>query len=98
MGLMGIAIVVMAACLAQADCAPQPEQTLKSLLEITWSRGPNLPQGFQDSNGGVVGGWLVTTCGFCAGHNNDKKPGRFCVAFSKKTWAINLCPREGGLA
>ena len=45
--------------------APQPQNTLKQMLKITWSKGPDLPQGFQDSQRrhhrrkAHHGGWLL---------------------------------------
>lgn len=84
---------------AQDLHAPQPESDLKLLLSITWSRGPDLPQGLQDSNGGVLGDMLVTACGFCAGRDNDKKPGRYPRGFLKKAWALDLNnPSQGWIA
>jgi hypothetical protein len=85
-----------AAAFAETPYAPQPEDTLKTMLTITWSRGPNVPQGFQDSNGGVLGHVLVTACGFCAGHNNDRKPGKYPRGFLNKTWAIDLANEKAG--
>lgn len=29
---------------------------LSKLFDITWKKGPSLPQGFQDSEGGIIGG------------------------------------------
>ena len=37
------------------------------MLRIRWSLGPDLPQGFQDSDGGFIDGQLVTVGGFCSG-------------------------------
>ena len=80
--------------------APQPEDSLKAMLSIDWKRGPNLPQGFQDSDGGVVAGTLVTACGFCQGSSywaNAKeldalKPGRHPRGFLNKVWGLTLDP------
>src|SRR4051812_12953416 len=58
-------------------CTTMPAQ-LAPMLKIAWSRGPNLPQGFQDSDGGFIGDTLVTAGGFCSGGlplDNEKKPG-----------------------
>jgi N-acetylneuraminic acid mutarotase len=84
--------------IAQAigDFAPQPEQNLGDMLGITWSRGPDLPQGFQDSNGGIIGNTLITACGFCSGRDNDKKPGKYPRGFLKKVWALDLANEAGG--
>ena len=81
---------------AQNPWDPQPERDLKLMLHIAWSRGPNLPQGFQDSNGGVIENTLISACGFCAGHDNDRKPGRYPRGFLKKVWAIDLHNEASG--
>ena len=76
--------------------APQPEGELRQMLAISWSRGPDLPQGFQDSNGGVIGNTLVTACGFCAGRDNDRKPGKYPRGFLKKVWGLDLADETKG--
>lgn len=84
--------------------APQPQNELKPMLSIEWKRGPNLPQGFQDSDGGVVGKTLVTACGFCQGSDmwaNRKeidalKPGRHPRGFLKKVWGLDLDHSSSG--
>ncbi len=81
---------------AEPAWQPQPEGGLVKMLDITWSRGPNLPQGFQDSNGGVVDGFLVSAAGFCSGKDNDRKPGRYPRGFLKKVWALELANEAGG--
>jgi len=62
------------------------------MLKITWTRGPNLPQGYQDSDGGVIHGTLVSACGFCSGveADNAKKPGIYPRGFLKKVWGLNI--------
>lgn len=84
------ALAVATTATGETDFTPQPQSSLAPVLHITWSRGPDLPQGFQDSSGGVVGGYLLTVCGFCAGHNNDQKPGMYPRGFMTKGWALNL--------
>jgi N-acetylneuraminic acid mutarotase len=70
---------------------PQSRTELKPMLSIRWSRGPNLPQGFQDSDGGVVGHTLVTACGFCQGKQQiASKPGRYPRGFLNKAWGLDL--------
>lgn len=67
------------------------QEPLPEMLQITWSRGPNLPQGFQDSDGGIVGGYLVTVGGFCQGRKDV--PGKESVyprGFLKKAWGLKL--------
>jgi N-acetylneuraminic acid mutarotase len=71
--------------------AQQSQTELKPMLGIQWSRGPNLPQGFQDSDGGVVGHTLVTACGFCQGKQQiAAKPGRYPRGFLNKAWGLDL--------
>jgi len=83
---------------AQDDLAPQSEDSLEHTLRITWSRGPNLPQGFQDSAGGVVGNTLISACGFCSGRNNEEKPGLYPRGFLKKVWGLDLDNEAHGWA
>jgi len=80
----------------ESPYAPQPEDGLEQMLTITWSSGPDLPQGFQDSNGGVLGSTFITACGFCSGLNNDKKPGMYPRGFLKKVWAVDLANEAAG--
>jgi N-acetylneuraminic acid mutarotase len=72
--------------------APQPQDELAAMLKITWTRGPNLPQGFQDSDGGLIGSTLITACGFCSGVevDNAKKPGIYPRGFLTRSWALDL--------
>jgi len=70
--------------------APQTETELKPLLKITWSRGPDLPQGFQDSAVGIINNTLVTVGGFCSGADSPEKPGRYPRGFLKKVWGLDL--------
>ncbi|HOZ49589.1 MAG TPA: kelch repeat-containing protein [Candidatus Hydrogenedentes bacterium] len=87
------ALIICVAAVSMADDAahaPQPEGELPHLLDIAWNRGPDLPQGFQDSNGGIIGGRLISVCGFCSGHDNDKKPGLYPRGFLRKVWVVDL--------
>ncbi len=73
--------------------SPQPQSELKLWIKIDWSLGADLPQGFQDSDGGLLGSQLVTSCGFCSGgleEDNRRKPGRYPRGFLTKTWALDL--------
>lgn len=73
------------------DFSPQSE--LQQLLKIEWKTGEDLPQGFQDSDGGFIGRTLITACGFCSGgleEDNRQKPGRYPRGFLKKVWGINV--------
>jgi N-acetylneuraminic acid mutarotase len=60
------------------------------MLKISWKRGPSLPQGFQDSFGGVIDDTLVTACGFCTGFDLVEKPGKYPRGFLRKAWGLNL--------
>ena len=75
-----VLLLVIAApvCLfGQPTTAPQSEEELEPMLKITRTRGPDLPQGFQDSDGGFIGDTLITACGFCSGEQNASKPDRY---------------------
>jgi hypothetical protein len=69
--------------------ASKPQLELRNMLKIDWQRGPNLPQGFQDSGGDFVGDYLVTVGGFCSGLDESRKPGHYPRGFLNKTWALN---------
>ena len=70
--------------------SPQPQQTLEPILQITWKRGPDLPQGFQDSAVGLLENQLLLVGGFCQGKDNSLKPGHYPRGFLKKGWALDL--------
>jgi len=71
--------------------AEPPGANLPLMLDIRWRKGPNLPQGFQDSQGGVVEGHLITVAGFCSGEKNvPGKPDAYPRGFLKKTWGLEL--------
>jgi N-acetylneuraminic acid mutarotase len=61
------------------------------MLKIDWRRGPDLPQGLQDSDGGFIGSHLVTVAGFCSGRelDNRRKPARYPRGFLDKAWALD---------
>lgn len=90
--------------LAQTPYAPQPQASLPQMLSITWQKGPNLPQGFQDSDGGILNNTLVTVGGFCQGTSgwdnreqlDSQKPGIYPRGFLKKTWGLNLQSPDAG--
>lgn len=68
-----------------------PPATLPKLLGITWRKGPNLPQGFQDSDGGIVAGHLITVGGYCAGQTNvPGKATQYPPGFLRRVWALDL--------
>lgn len=94
-----IGLVSAIGCVAAAGeaASPTPQTGLKPLLSIEWSRGPNLPQGFQDSDGGFLGTTLVTACGFCSGGlelDNQHKPGRYPRGFLKKVWGLDIAAKQ----
>ncbi|MFN0195357.1 MAG: Kelch repeat-containing protein [Planctomycetaceae bacterium] len=73
--------------------SPAPQTQLEPMLKIDWSLGPDLPQGFQDSDGGFIGETLITAGGFCSGgldEDNRRKPGRYPRGFLKKVWGLDV--------
>lgn len=86
---------VGAALGADDASAHRPQERLKPLLKIDWRRGPDLPQGFQDSDGGFIGEWLVSVAGFCSGRGIDhaRKPGRYPRGFLDKVWNLDTAHR-----
>ena len=83
---------------AQTAYAPQPQDSLRQMFSITWQKGPNLPQGFQDSDGGIVNNTLISVGGFCQGTTgwanqaqlDAEKPGVYPRGFLQKAWGLNL--------
>jgi N-acetylneuraminate epimerase len=81
------------------DTVSQPVSTasLPKMLNIRWSKGPNLPQGFQDSDGGVVRNTLISVGGFCSGQTNVAgKPAKYPRGFFKMVWGLDLRDPNGG--
>lgn len=78
-------------------CAPQAQASLKPMLVITWKKGPSLPQGFQDSDGGIVNNTLITVGGFCKGRTGvPGKAGKYPRGFLEKVWGLDLeAPQKG---
>ncbi len=74
----------------------QPQETLEAFVRITWRRGPDLPQGFQDSDGGFLGNWLITAGGFCSGIESDnlRKPGRYPRGFLNRVWGLDTSRQD----
>jgi hypothetical protein len=70
--------------------SPQPQQAVQPILQITWKLGPDLPQGLQDSEVGLLGNQLLLVGGFCQGFDDHLKPGRYPRGFLKKAWALDL--------
>lgn len=68
-----------------------PPATLPKVIAITWRKGPDLPQGFQDSDGGIVGGQLVTVAGYCAGQTDiPGKQHTYPGGFLRRVWSLDL--------
>lgn len=68
-----------------------PGSTLRKMLGIAWKKGPNLPQGFQDSDGGIVRNTLITVGGFCGGQTTvPGKPSNYPRGFLTKAWGLDL--------
>jgi hypothetical protein len=63
---------------------------LEPMLRISWARGPNLPQGLQDSEMGIVDHHLLLVGGFCQGGDDRMKPGHYPRGFLKKGWSLDL--------
>src|SRR5262245_51899481 len=81
-------MLIAARVLGGADPTAKP---LPQLLTITWQKGPNLAQGFQDSDGGVIGDTLISVGGFCSGQKGVPcKPGNYPRGFLKKVWGLSL--------
>jgi N-acetylneuraminic acid mutarotase len=82
---------------ADSPFAPQPQDTLKPMLAIEWKKGPNLPQGFQDSAGGILHNTLVTVGGFCSGRTDvPGKAATYPRGFLKKVWGLDLQSPQTG--
>ncbi|MCE5249452.1 hypothetical protein LLG96_04445 [bacterium] len=78
------------------DNKPRKQTDIKRLFTITWRKGPNLPQGFQDSDGGIIDGILITVGGFCSGEKAPDKPGVYPRGFLKKVWGLDLGNPDSG--
>ncbi len=64
---------------------------LRKMLSIEWKRGPDLPQGFQDSDGGIVRHTLITVCGFCSGQTGVAgKETKYPRGFLRRVWGLDL--------
>ena len=91
--LLVAALSLVPTLVCSENPSPGPQQSLLPMLHIDWKRGPNLPQGFQDSDGGILSGQLITVGGFCSGGlnaDNQHKPGRYPRGFLNKAWALHL--------
>ena len=71
--------------------APQPQASLKRMLTIEWQKGPNLPHGFQDSDGGILHDTLISVGGFCSGQKGvRRKKDTYPRGFFDKVWCLPL--------
>jgi hypothetical protein len=76
---------------------PPPQAAMKPMLSIAWKKGPNLPQGFQDSDGGILHNTLVTVDGFCSGATNvPGKAATYPRGFLRKVWGLDLHSLQSG--
>src|SRR5262245_1340160 len=68
------------------------ESELPLWLDIDWKLGPDLPQAFQDSDGGIIDDFLVTTCGYCDSRESApaSKKEKSGLGQHKKTWGLRL--------
>ena len=73
-----------------ASPAPQAQESLPKMLDISWSAAPPFPQGLQDNDGGLIDRFLVMAGGFCHGYDDDWKPGKYPRGFLRKAWALDL--------
>src|SRR6266487_557209 len=79
-------------CVLIACAGVRADEPLPHWIDIAWRRGPDLPQAFQDSDGGIVDDVLITTCGYSDSRETappskkDKSP----VGHHKKTWGLKL--------
>jgi N-acetylneuraminic acid mutarotase len=70
---------------------------LKKILTIQWTKGPALPQGFQDSDGGIVRDTLITVGGFCGGKKGPPgKESKYPRGFFKMVWGLDLKNPKAG--
>lgn len=76
--------------------APQAQEDLPAMLEMTWSAGTPLPQGMQDNHVAHLDGWLVNVLGFCSGADDDWKPGKYPRGFLNKAWGLELGNEAAG--
>src|SRR4051794_17142190 len=81
-----VLLILLGCTCARAD------ESLPHWIDIAWRRGLNLPQPFQDSDGGIVDNVLITTCGYS--ESVDIVPGTKKNSAPngqhKKTWGLNL--------
>jgi N-acetylneuraminic acid mutarotase len=93
-------VTVLIFALGQVAASAEPaaasrDDALKPMLSIAWKRGPDLPQGFQDSDGGVVADALISVGGFGSGQKGvPGKPDRYPRGFLRKVWGLSLADKR----
>jgi N-acetylneuraminic acid mutarotase len=102
-GVIAAAVLPATLCcttlLAADGYAPQRQASLQQMLKITWKKGPDLPQGLQDSSGGIINGRLTSVAGFGQGQKDvPGKPDKYPRGFLKKTWGLDLSQPDAGWA
>lgn len=88
-----LASVVLLAASAAGLAEDKQTSPLPKMLSISWEPGEDLPQGFQDSDGGIIHDQLITVGGFCSGglaEDNRRRPGRYPRGFLNKAWSLDL--------
>jgi len=91
-------VAAMVMCVTSSVVAEEPQgpaPELPTLLEIDWHLGPDLPQGFQDSEVAIINDTLITVAGFCSGEKgvvgkHDKYP----RGFLKRVWELAVDDSE----
>jgi N-acetylneuraminic acid mutarotase len=98
LGLVGVvSLTALPPASGEDPYAPQPQSSLQQMLSIDWHKGPDLPQGLQDSGVGIVDGTLITAGGFCQGqYNVPGKQDKYPRGFLQKTWGLNLQSPQSG--
>jgi len=68
------------------------DRELPTWIDIAWHRGPDLPQAFQDSDGGILNDMLITTCGYCdsGATGPAEKKSKAPTGHHRKTWGLAL--------
>ncbi|MCC6424962.1 MAG: hypothetical protein IT447_15925 [Phycisphaerales bacterium] len=85
--ILAVAMVLAISTVSKA----QPSTAPSNKIAISWSCGPDLPQGFQDSTAGILDGYLLTVGGFCQGQKDvPGKLDKYPRGFLKKAWGLKL--------
>ena len=97
-GIVSVVLTLFFVHDTEADDPPASHLSDRHMLRIEWRIGPDLPQGFQDSDGGILGDTLVTVGGFCSGgldEDNRHKPGRYPRGFLRLGWQLDVSDPRG---